>query len=410
MKTRFPVLAALLLATLFVRSQTTVTFTNPTGLQRHEVVEISLADIRQPKPFIVTDAFGIEQPYQLTADGQLLLFVAVRPHGKAVYTLRAGSPKTFKPYVFTQMYPQRLDDIVIENDRTGYRFYGPSLQRKGEKGYGIDVWIKNTPELIIDSLYRLDRSLHAEQARLHKQGRHAQADSLQTITSFHLNHGMGMDCYGVGPSLGCGTPALLDGNSLLFPWCYSTYRIIENGPLRVSVLMEFAPADKGSRKQVVEHRIATLDRGSNFCRMKVWYTGLQTPADVAAGFAIRAADTESVVCGQDYIHYADPTTDPERQNCQIYVATLFPYGISQTRRIMFSKPQNGNAGHAVGIRRSLRNGEAFTYFFGSAWSEYDVRSQEEWQLRINQTMTSLRSPLQCTVSTASDAAGSHKGR
>ena len=374
-------------------AQQTITLNNPTDMQRHEVVEIPMNKITQRQPFIVFDAFGIEQPYQLTCDGHLLLFASIRPNGTATYTLQPGTPKTFKTKVSAKLYPYRLDDIVIENDRTGYRFYGPGLQRKGEKGYGIDVWIKNTPELILDSLYSFDRSLHAEQARLRKAGQKAKADSLQTITSFHLNHGLGMDCYSVGPSLGCGTPALVEGGKLLYPWCYDTYRIIENGPLRLQVLMDFAPTDKGSYQQVQEHRLVTLDRGQNFCRMDVWYTGLAKPADAAAGFAIRQTDTKSVVVGKDFVQYADPTTDPYRQNCQIYVATLFPFGAVSTDKMLFDKPQNGNAGHAVGLRKGLRSGEHFVYYFGSAWSEFDVRSQKEWQLRIDNFMKGVRKPI-----------------
>ena len=372
----------------------TITIANPTAIQRHEVIELNDAP-EFGTQFIIRDAFGIEQPWQLTHDGRLLLFVSVRPHGEAVYTIEEGTPSApQKPFVFTKLYPERLDDIVIENDRTGYRFYGPALQRKGERGYGIDVWLKNTPELIIDSLYRLEFSRHPEIAALREQGRTREADSLTTLTSFHLNHGLGMDCYNVGPTLGCGTPALLDASGqLLFPWCYDTFRVIDNGPLRVTVQMDFAPTTKGDNQAVTEHRRVTLDRGSNFVRMQVWYDGLQQPMDACAGFVIHEADTSSVVLGSNYIHYADPTGDAARQNCQIYVATLFPDGIDETRQLMFNKPTNGNAGHAIGIHRKLTDGERLTYYFGSAWSQYDVRSQAEWQLRISNFINACQHPL-----------------
>jgi len=372
----------------------TLTLTNPTGLQRHEVVEIEHAALPS-QSFIVRDAYGIEQPYQLTHDGRLLLFASIRPHGTATYTVEPGKPAPMQRFVFTRLYPERLDDIVIENDRTGYRFYGPALQRKGERGFGIDVWLKNTPQLVIDSLYRLEFSLHPEIEQLRRQGRYTEADSLTTLTSFHLNHGLGMDCYNVGPTLGCGTPALLSGDTLLFPWCYDTYTVVDDGPLRVSVQMDFAPVVHAelSEQPVTEHRLVTLDRGSNFCQMKVWYTGLDKPADVAAGFVIHEADKSSLVLGPDYIHYADPTGDAQRQNCQIYVGVLFPEGIDATRQLLFDTPANGNAGHAVGVHRALRADEPFTCYFGSAWSQYDVRSQDEWQLRVRDCLTCRRSPI-----------------
>ena len=378
-------------------AQTQIILTNPTAVQRHEVVEVQ--DVALSQPFILRDAFGIEQPYQVTHDGRLLLFASVRPYGAATYTLEPGTPAPMKRFVSAKLYPERLDDIVIENDRTGYRFYGPALQRKGERGFGIDVWLKNTPELVVDDLYKLEFSLHTEIARLREQGRQREADSLTTLTSFHLNHGKGMDCYNVGPTLGCGTPALITGDELHFPWCYDTFRIVEDGPLRVSVQMDFAPVvhQEVSTKPITEHRLVTLDRGSNFCRLTVWYTGLERPTDVAAGFVIHEADTTSVVLGPDYVHYADPTGDAQRQNCQIYVATLFPDGVDTTCKQFYATPSNGNAGHAYGVHRALTSDEPFTYYFGSAWSQYDVRSQDEWQLRLSSFLTCRRQPIAVLV-------------
>ena len=49
-------------------------------------------------------------------------------------------------------------------------------------------------------------------------------------------------------------------------------------------------------------------------------------------------------------------------------------------------------GHALGILNNYR-GEPYTYYAGSAWSRYDVRTQAEWQQRIDWTLASLRQPL-----------------
>lgn len=391
-------LFSLFLLTVFQAKATTITFTNHTDLQRHEVVEVPLTTVPQ-QPFVVLDAFGLEQPYQLTYDGKLLLFVSVRPHGTAAYTINDGQPNPMKSSVFTKMYPERLDDIVIENDRSGYRFYGPALQRTGERGYGIDLWLKNTSELVVDSLYRLHFSRYPEIVELRKQKRYREADSLANLTTFHLNHGFGMDCYNVGPTLGCGTPALMHDGQLLFPWCYETFRVLDNGPLRVTVELTFSPVQHAevAANPIVEHRLVTLDRGSNFAKMQVWYDGLTQPTDVCAGFVIHEADVASVVLGNNYIHYADPTGDALKHNCQIYVATLFPDGIGETKQLMYEAPKNGNAGHAIGVKHDLKDQERFTYYFGSAWSQYDVHSQAEWQLRVNDFITARQQPLTVDV-------------
>ena len=258
------------------------------------------------------------------------------------------------------MYPERLDDIAFENDRVGFRLYGPALQRKGEKGFGHDVWVKRTPELVLEELYRNDPRL-----------------------SFHLDYGKALDCYGVGPTLGCGTPCRLRDDKIVYPWCYETYSILDKGPLRFTVQVNFAPVNG-----ITEHRILSLDKGSNFCEATVWYNGVSKPIDIAAGLAIRPADPTTVVIGKDYVHYADPTVDPDRHQFQIYSALLFPDTEVDIKQM---------ESHALGILRNYQDGQRFHYFFGAAWSEFDVRSQAEWQLRIEGFMASQRYPLQVTI-------------
>lgn len=65
-------------------------------------------------------------------------------------------PKAPKRYVYGALYKIRKDDIGWENDKGIYRVYGPALQRSGEKAYGVDVWVKNTPELVMNDRYWTD--------------------------------------------------------------------------------------------------------------------------------------------------------------------------------------------------------------------------------------------------------------
>lgn len=345
-----------------LKAQKTITIFNPTPAQRSELVSIPAGQlgIEAGKGVIVRDAFGIERVTQWTYDGQLLLDVHVRPYGKAVFTIQEGIPAAIRSSVGGRMYPERLDDIAFENDRIGFRLYGPALQRKGEKGFGHDVWVKRTPELVLEELYRNDPRL-----------------------SFHLDYGKALDCYGVGPTLGCGTPCRLRDGKIVYPWCYETYSILDKGPLRFTVQVNFAPVNG-----ITEHRILSLDKGSNFCEATVWYNGVSKPIDIAAGLAIRPADPTTVVIGKGYVHYADPTVDPDRHQFQIYSALLFPDTEVDIKQM---------ESHALGILRNYQDGQRFHYFFGAAWSEFDVRSQAEWQLRIEGFMASQRHPLQVTI-------------
>lgn len=373
-----------------------LTVHNDVPMQRQELVELSLDSVLRQlslsagQPFVVRNSLGQQVPFQVTHDRQLLIDVAVKPCGRRTFTIEPGMPEAFQSWVVGKMYPMRKDDIGWENDRGAYRIYGPALQKTGEKSFGIDVWTKNSKELDMSDRYYKDLEGNVTgwaEAQNGKKNR-----DIDLHTSFHLDHGNGLDCYAVGPTLGCGTPALMVDGQLVMPYCYQTYRILDNGPLRFTVELVYTPAQIGSDNHVVEHRIISLDKGSNFNRMTVWYEGLSRPRDLAAGVVIHSADKESVVVGQNFVQYADPTDKPEHHGSQLYVAALFPDG-AETRTLPLAKAVDGIEGHAVGIKRKLKNNERYTYFFGSAWSEYDVRTQDEWQLRIDGFMKARLRPL-----------------
>lgn len=380
----------------------TVTVTNSSDMQRQELVEIDAQGVydklglKKGEDFIVKNALGQQVAYQVTYDGKLLIDAAVRPKGNVEFTIMPGTPKPMKTVVCGKQYPERVDDIAWENDRTAYRVYGPALQRTGEKAFGVDVWVKNTPDLEVDKRYVTELSNHPKIAELKKAGKLEEAKEMEEATTYHYDHGYGLDCYKVGPTLGCGTPALMNGDDLIMPYCYKTYKILDNGPLRFTVELDYNPFTIGDDKNVVEHRIISLDKGSNFNKMTVWYEGLTKPCDMAAGVVIHTEDTKSVAYGENYVLYADPTDNPAKQNFQIYVGVLFPNGVKTTKGLMYSEPVNGASGHGVGVI-TYQPGEEYTYYFGSAWSKNDVRSFNEWKLRSTEYIESLRSPLKVSV-------------
>lgn len=380
----------------------TVSVTNSSDVQRQELVELDAQSVydklglKKGENFIVKNALGQQVAYQVTYDGKLLVDAAVRPKGNAEFTIMPGNPKPMKTVVCGKQYPGRVDDVAWENDRTAYRVYGPALQRTGEKAFGVDVWVKNTPELELDKRYVTELSNHPKIAELKKAGKLEEAHEMEEATTYHYDHGYGLDCYKVGPTLGCGTPALMNGEELILPYCYKTYKILDNGPLRFTVQLEYNPFALGDDKNVVEHRIISLDKGSNFNKMTVWYEGLTKPCDMAAGVVIHSEDTKSVVYGDNYVLYADPTDNPTKQNFQIYVGVLFPNGVKATKGLMYFEPVNGASGHGVGII-TYQPGEKYAYYFGSAWSKNDVRSFNEWKLRSTEYLESLHAPLKVSV-------------
>ena len=406
--------------------QATVVVNNPTDAQRQELVEVNISDVKAklagiaPKKgeaYIVKNKRGQQIGSQITHDGKLLIDASIRPHGSATYYISIGKPYPQKVWTTGALYKMRKDDIAWENDRCAYRVYGPALQRTGERSFGTDIWAKNTPDTVVYERYVMDKqgnvdgdkvdekvkseerkmknlsgaALEAQKAKI--KALKAESYEIDVTTSFHLDHGNGLDPYRVGATLGLGAPSLMIGTQQFLPYCYKTYKILDNGPLRFTVELTYNPSTIGDMQNVVEHRIISLDKGSNFNKMTVWYEGLTHPTDFATGFPIHEEDTETKTFAKDYVSYADPTDNIEVNNSQVFVGVLFPNGIDNTYYQLFEKKHDGATGHALGLKRSLKNQEKYSYYFGAAWSKYDVKSYAEWQIRIKEYLDALKTPL-----------------
>ena len=423
----------------------TIVVSNSTSASRTELIELSMSDVKAklagatPKKgeaYIVKNKRGQQIGTQITHDGKLLIDASVRPNGTATYTLSIGKPYPQKVWTTGALYKIRKDDIAWENDRCAYRVYGPALQKTGERSFGTDIWVKNTPDTVVYERYIKDmngniqgdkidakaRTLEKQAkdfaaqakaeknstkaAKLEKQSKAlqeqakalwAESREVDITTSFHLDHGNGLDPYRVGATLGIGAPSLMVGKTQYLPYCWKTYKILDNGPLRFTVELAYNPSTIGDMKNVVEHRIISLDKGSNFNKMTVWYDGLTTPTDFATGFPIHEEDTESKTFAKDYVSYADPTDNIEVNQSQVYVGVLFPNGIDNTYYQLFDQKHDGATGHALGLKHGLKNDEKYSYYFGAAWSKYDVKSYAEWQLRIKEYLDALKQPLKVSI-------------
>ena len=376
---------------LAIVSFLTLEVSNPSNEYREEVIELPLDSVcmllgTTSDSIRVLDRAGLDIPSQCTRDGKLLVGVYVRKGGVNSYTIRKGATHDFPILCDGTIHPERKDDFAWENDRGAYRVYGPAQERTGERRYGIDLLTNNTHDPVVNDRYYLeDVVMMPKVDSLRRINRH-RGDSLYRINSYHHDHGKGFDPYKVGASLGCGAPALLIGDSIAMPYCFESYEVITSGPLRFEVLLRQSPRVVCG-DTIRENRIIRLDKGSNFNRMEVWYEGLSKPVSFCSGVVIQKEDPEPVVLGSNYVSYTDPTDQPDVHHAPLFVAALFPNGDVKTKQL-------GN--HALGVIPNYQ-GEHYVYYFGSAWSKYDVRTAEEWKARIEWYLRSLKNPLKVTL-------------
>lgn len=384
----------------------TVSVSNPLNIDRtEEIVEISTEDVLgklkldDKAEFIITDENNTEIPYQLTADGKIIFPATVKGGATVSYKFMKGQPSHVNTLVYGRQYPERLDDIAWENDKAAYRAYGPALQKTGEKAYGYDVFTKSVSELVVEDRYamELDKDARAMIKKLREEGKKAEADSISKAISYHIDHGNGMDCYAVGPTLGGGTAALMPDSVIAYPYCYNSYEILDNGPLRFTVKMEFNPLTIDGDTTVVETRVIQLDKGSHLNKTTVSYTSLKKEYPIGVGLVVHEAapDKYSMDANAGYIAYADPTTDIKANNGIIYVGAVFPNQLEVAKFQSFEKPVSGAVGHVIGIN-TYQPGDEFEYYWGSAWSKCGF-DDEKWNSYLGEYAMKVRNPLTVTV-------------
>lgn len=386
----------------------TVTVTNPLAMERsNEMVEVSmetvtdrlgLADTAQ---IVVLNADGQQVPYQITYDGKVIFPAAIAAGGTATYTIQTGTPEAFDVKACGRCYPERMDDMAWENDLVAFRAYGPALQAKGERGFGYDLFTKyNTTEPMLEAMYakELDKETLAKIAELKKTDPKAAAE-LSRERSYHIDHGYGMDCYAVGPTLGAGVAALMVNDTIIYPWCYKNQEILDNGPLRFTVKLEFTPLTVKGDSTVVETRLITLDAGSHLNKTAVSYSNLKETLPIVAGIVLHEPDGAVVAdAANGYITYVDPTTGPD--NGKIFIGAAVPTVVKDAKTVLFSekekKERNNADGHVLAVS-DYEPGSEYVYYWGFAWDRADIKTAAAWNQYMADFAQKVRNPLTVKV-------------
>lgn len=417
MKKTFLLAAAVLLAVAAVAAdKVTVTVRNTLNTARSgEMVEVDMKQVKTrldgAQTVVVTDADGREIPSQVTYDGKLIFHAGVAAKGKSVYYVCAGQPARYDARVYGRQFPERVDDIAWENDRVAFRCYGPALQRSGERAWGYDIWNKRTSELVVEDRYagELDPDIQKAIAKLRKMGKGDIADDVYNAISYHVDHGNGMDCYKVGPTLGCGTNALMHDGQIVYPRCYKSFEILDKGPLRFTVKLVYGEETVGDMK-VTETRVLSLDAGSQLNKVTVSYTGLAGETPLAVGIVVHNENPNAYVLspGNGYMGYedlGDPNQYKEKYRAtqnkdfgKIYVGTVCA-GKVDGMQFKEDKGLPGATGHILSLSH-INGKSSFTYYFGSGWSRNDetqFHSLTDWESYLSAFSSHVKSPLKITV-------------
>ena len=294
--------------------------------------------------------------------------------------------------------------MAWENDLVAFRTYGPALQATGERAFGYDIWTKyNTTEPVVEARYagELNPETKAKIAELKKTDPKAGSELYRSV-SYHVDHGNGLDCYKVGPTLGGGTAALMSGDSIIYPYCYATQEILDNGPLRFTVKLVYNPLTVKDNSDVIETRLISLDAGSHMNKTVVAYSNLKETMPVATGIVLHEPDGAVVTdAANGYITYVDPTDNVNNNNGKIFVGAAFPATVKDAKVVLFPEKEKkelrgGADGHVLAVS-DYEPGSEYTYYWGSAWDKADIKTADAWNEYVAAFAQKLRAPLTVTV-------------
>lgn len=369
----FLVFSGLFMVACSTGNKIEIAITNSSDLQRDgEMVELSRDSLVQklglPRggTFVITDASSKLVPYQIAynpnseTDSLVIFPVDIAADATAVYTAKKGATVNIVPKVYGRLVPERKDDFTWENDKIAFRVYGPALQATGEISSGIDVWAKRTDKLIVDKWY---------------------ADELAGRSSYHTDTGEGLDFYKVGPTLGAGATAPYAKDSLWYSRNFTTYEVLDNGPLRLTVKFNYAPY-MVDQAEVIPTRVISIDAGSQMNKVTVSYRFKTDEIHVASGLIMRNQKDEAtnIDVNNNYATYKEPN---DGINGTLYT------GIVGTKPFTSIEVKDR---HILGFR-TLKSGEPHVYFAGAGWSKSGFETFGGWNSYVKDFSLKINNPL-----------------
>lgn len=264
--------------------------------------------------------------------------------------LSACQKEAVQPKVYGRYVPERKDDFAWENEYAAFRMYGPALRPENPSN-GVDLWLKASPELIVDSFYYREHVLGFP---------------------YHINYGKGLDCYKVGHTCGAGGLIVIANDTTYIGGPYDRWTILEQTPERFVFRLEYDSLLVAGH--ILQQSITiTSEAGEPMNRAEVVLTG--------------DYDGELLVGGGIYMHdtidhfevYEDLGTvyyEEDALSDKTAAKMNYDYNGSTSQGRIFLTVRTPGAtvtdiqdGNLIAVRE-YQLGDTLTYFFGATWSEW----------------------------------------
>ncbi|MBQ9602696.1 MAG: DUF4861 family protein [Paludibacteraceae bacterium] len=268
----------------------------------------------------------------------------------ALLSLTACHKEAVQPKVFGRYVPERKDDFAWENEYAAFRMYGPALKAENPSN-GVDLWLKASPELIVDSFYYREHVLGLP---------------------YHINYGKGLDCYKVGHTCGAGGLIVLANDTTYIGGPYDRWTILEQTPERFVFRLEYDSLLVAGH--ILQETITiTAEAGEPMNRAEVVLTG-SYDGELLVGGGIYMHDTIDhfeVYEELGTVYYEEDALSDKTAAQMNYD---FNGSTSQGRIYLTVRTPDATVtdiqdGNLIAVK-DYQLGDTLTYFFGATWSEW----------------------------------------
>lgn len=273
----------------------------------------------------------------------------------ALLCLTACQKEAVQPKVFGRFVPERKDDFAWENEYAAFRMYGPALRPENPSN-GVDLWLKASPELVVDSFYYREHVLGLP---------------------YHINYGKGLDCYKVGHTCGAGGLVVLAEDQTWIGGPYDRWEILEQTPERLVFRLEYDSLLVAGH--VLQETITiTAEAGEPLNRADVVLTGAYD-GELLVGGGIYMHDTIDhfeVYENLGTVYYEEDALSDKtaaKMNYDFNGSTSQGriYLTVRTPEATVTDMQDGNL---IAVK-DYQLGDTLTYYFGATWSEWKEKGE-----------------------------------
>ena len=271
-----------------------------------------------------------------------------------VLTLSACQKEAVQPKVYGRFVPERKDDFAWENEYAAFRMYGPALRPENPSN-GVDLWLKASPELVVDSFYYREHVLGLP---------------------YHINYGKGLDCYKVGHTCGAGGLVVIAEGKTWIGGAYDRWEILEQTPEKFVFRLEYDSLLVAGH--ILQESITiTAEAGQLQNKAEVVLTAdSQEPIanSLLVGGGIYLHDTVGyhlTIPEVGYVFYEEDALSDKTAAQMNYDYN----GSTSQGRIQLSVKTPGATltdivdGNLIAVK-PYSLGDTLTYYFGATWSEW----------------------------------------